>query len=710
MSFLTPALLAGAILVGVPIALHLVMRRKPQELVFPALRFVKRRRSSNQTRLRLRQLLLLLLRCLAVVLIALALARPVLRGTGLRGASGGIAAALVFDASPRMNYRWENRTRLEASQDVARWLLEQLPAETRVSVADTSRGLHGAATEPTSARLRVDRLRTSPAARDWAGVLRDGLDALGDDVQSRRELYVFTDLSEANWDQTADVALAEALDGRPGVRVYIVDIGVEQPRNFGLTPLSTAGEALAVGETAAVSATAYRTADTQPGRRTAELWLEGDGPPEKRGETVVNLSGAEEEVRFTLAGLEEGVHQGYVRLASDDPLPDDDVRYFTVRVEPPRQVLLAAPTATQALFMKEAISPSTAAPGVTSRYECRVESYDRLGSMTLEDYDAVLLLDPPPLNDTDWEALADYAELGGGVGVFLGREARRTAMNSAAAQRLLPAPLRWKSRNATYLRPTGYQHPTLSQMADFAESIPWRQFPVEAFWELETLDETAVVAAPYANGEGAIIDQPLGAGRVVTMTTPLSDPATGDPWNQLPTGREPWPFLALAGNLIDYLTGAADRPLNYTAGETPVVAVRPRPDVFPYVLQTPDGAAQRQTLPPDQGEVIVSLADQVGNYRLRAGGESQQLDAGFSVNAPASTGVLERVSAAELREALGAQRTQIVRSTEQLERQVEVGRLGRDLFPLVITLLAIVAALEQVVANRFYSAAPDSEP
>ncbi|QDU91470.1 hypothetical protein Pla175_48990 [Pirellulimonas nuda] len=709
MAFLTPALLAGALFIAVPIALHLVMQRKPQELVFPALRFVKRRRSSNQTRLRLRQLLLLLLRCLAIVLLALALARPMLRGTGLRGAGGGSAAALVFDSSSRMNYRWENQTRLEAAQDVAHWLLDQMPADTQVSVADTARGLLGAASEPTSAKLRVDRLQASAAARDWSAVLRDALDSLGDDQQTRRELYVFTDLSAAAWDGPSQTALAEGLAGRPGVRVYVIDTGAERPINAGLAPLSTGGDTSAVGDAVAVSTTAYRTAAAEPGRRTAELWLEGEGEPEKRGESVIDLTDAEAEVRFSLAGLEEGLHQGYVRLASDDPLADDDVRYFTLRVEPPRQVLVAAPTAEQALFVREAIAPSGAAPGVASRYECRVTTFARLASITLEDYAAVLLLDPPPLEDKQWDALADYAELGGGVGVFLGREARRGAMNAPAPQRLLPAPLRWKSLDATYLRPTSYQHPALSQIADYAESIPWREFPVRAFWALDTPDETAVVAAPFENGDAAILDQAIGAGRVITMTTPVSDLTSSEPWNLLPTGREPWPFLALSGSLIDYLTGAADRPLNYTAGVAPVVAVRPRPEVFPYVLRTPDGAAQRQTLPPDQAEIVVSLADRVGNYRLRAGGDSQQLDAGFSVNVPGSTGALQRVPADGLREALGARRTQVVRTRDELERQVEVGRSGRDLFPWVVTLLALASAIEYVIANRFYSAAPGEE-
>ncbi len=43
MGFVTPALLGGILLVGVPIALHLIMRREVQQFVFPALRFVQQR-------------------------------------------------------------------------------------------------------------------------------------------------------------------------------------------------------------------------------------------------------------------------------------------------------------------------------------------------------------------------------------------------------------------------------------------------------------------------------------------------------------------------------------------------------------------------------------------------------------------------------------------------------------------------------------------
>ena len=76
MAFLNASLLAGGALMAIPVILHLLMRQKPRQLVFPALRFVKERRESNTRRLRLRHWLLLALRCAAVGLVAVALARP----------------------------------------------------------------------------------------------------------------------------------------------------------------------------------------------------------------------------------------------------------------------------------------------------------------------------------------------------------------------------------------------------------------------------------------------------------------------------------------------------------------------------------------------------------------------------------------------------------------------------------------------------------
>ena len=47
------------------------------------------------------------------------------------------AAALVFDTNPRMQYRQQNRSRLEIAQETAQWLLPQFPPESDVAIVDS---------------------------------------------------------------------------------------------------------------------------------------------------------------------------------------------------------------------------------------------------------------------------------------------------------------------------------------------------------------------------------------------------------------------------------------------------------------------------------------------------------------------------------------------------------------------------------------------
>jgi len=39
---------------------------------------------------------------------------------------------------------------------------------------------------------------------------------------------------------------------------------------------------------------------------------------------------------------------------------------------------------------------------------------------------------------------------------------------------------------------------------------------------------------------------------------------------------------------------------------------------------------------------------------------------------------------------------------EQIDRELSAGRVGRELFPLLIALVAVVMGIEHVLANRFY--------
>src|SRR4051812_3248759 len=198
LTFLTPLMLAGAALIAAPIILHLVMRQQPKHLFFPALRFVQLRNDANKRRLKLRHLLLLLLRCGAIVFLALAMARPSLQSAGFLGdQEAPIAAALVIDTSPRMQYKQQNQTRVEVAQDVANRVITQLPPDSEVALIDSRTTNAAFSIDVAVARQRISRLKPAAAVSQLPELCSDALRLVGDSKKTRKEIYIFTDLSRS---------------------------------------------------------------------------------------------------------------------------------------------------------------------------------------------------------------------------------------------------------------------------------------------------------------------------------------------------------------------------------------------------------------------------------------------------------------------------------------------------------------------------------
>jgi hypothetical protein len=707
MDFVHPALLAGAALAVIPIVLHLVLRQKPKHIHFPALRFLKQRQHSNSRRLKLRHLLLLALRIAAIVLVALALARPSIQLSGL-GADqeAPVAAALIFDTSPRMNYRNHNQTRLAAAQELAHWLLAELPAESQIAIVDAASPTALFQIDLAAAQARVDRLQPGYTAATLLPALDEARQLLAGSQLERREIYVFTDLAQTAWAE--DSASAERIAALKPMGCYLIDVGVSDPKNTSLGRVQLSSQSVAQSTPVTIATDVSQMGTSVDS--TLQLWISQLGqPPQKRSEVALSLGIDESRaVDFPALTLEEGTHQGLVRWAGDDALPDDNVRYFTIEVTTPWKVLLAStpPVAEQTLFLHEALSPTEFRKTGQARFHCDLVSLESLSGQSLNEYSALFLLDPPPLPIENWRKLTDYAANGGGVAFFLGPQAQPVdSFNSAAALELLAGKLVAQVR-----RPDGnchlvidrYEHPALAKFAPLSGSVPWDALPVFRYWQLDELAGDVLTLARFSDGGGALFDRPVGAGRVVTCTTPISQPASANAWNLLPTGLDAWPFVMLSNELALYLVGASSSQWNYQLGQT--VSLRPRTDVAlaNYVLTTPSGEQIRKSVEPGQLSLVVTGAEQPGNYQLRAGGEQQTLQSGFSLNlAPEATDLLRLTEAqlATLEEQYGFH---LARTKEEISRDVGLTRVGRELYPYLILLVALVMAAEYLLANRFY--------
>ncbi len=241
-------MLCGAGAIAVPIVLHLIMRQKPKLLEFPALRFIQRRHDHNQRRLRLRHLLLLLLRAAAIAMLALALARPSIKFSQRFGSQEApVAAALIFDAAPHMQYRRDKKTRLEAAQEIGQWLLQQLPPESQIAVCDSGMAPQSFDADRGLSKQRIGNLDIVPNPRPLTHIVGEAARVLEKSELQAKEIYVFTDLSRASWPAEDAAYLQDRLREISGVSVYLIDVGVTDPNNFALGDLNLSHQVVAAG-------------------------------------------------------------------------------------------------------------------------------------------------------------------------------------------------------------------------------------------------------------------------------------------------------------------------------------------------------------------------------------------------------------------------------------------------------------------------------
>ncbi len=714
MTFLNASLLAGASLVALPIVLHLIMRRKPRHLEFPALRFLEARRETNQRQLRLRHLLLLALRVAAILFLATALARPSVKFSGALGSQKApVAAALVFDTSMRMQYVYENQSRLEAAQDFGLWVLGQLPQESEIAVLDARRGPAAFQAHRGAARHRIEQLVSTAAAEPMTTVLEEAVRLLGTSKLAGREMYVFTDLARVSWPAETSAALQGLLAGHPELGIYIIDVGVENPTNTSLSQLRLSDQVISSRTPLTISADIQHRGEKAA--RTVELYLEDRSGPSgerlthKSNQRIVELDGdAAQPLEFKIDLLEQGVHQGYVEIAGADALVCDNRRFFTVEVKDAWRVLVVAPTQEQSQFLTIALAPLRFRQEGRARFECQVIDYGQLVQTEFDEFAAVWLLDPPGLESTTWtDKLEDYVRAGHGLAVCLGGAASSPgpleAFSTSAALAVLPGRLVRQARTPgdVYLKPGLSQHPILDAFRTIDQTVPWELSPVLRYWQLKDLADDASVVVPLSDASPAILERRLGAGRVVVMTTPISDPPGGEPWNELPRGAV-WPFVILVNGMASYLVGSLDQSLNYSAGETVVLRLDPKHMHRSYAMSAPGDFEARLTPDLAQNTLVVTSTDAIGNYRVAAGGAEDAYRSGFSVNlAPEQTEVA-RTDEEHLKDIFGETPFRIARQQSQLEGNVNRGRVGRELFAAMIILLALVLAVEHVLANRFY--------
>lgn len=640
-----------------------------------------------------------------------------------------VAAVFLFDTSVSMSYKQANKTRLRVAQETAKSHLTHLPSGSKVAVAASGEATPTAfSADLVAAQSRIDAMDIKSVSVPFNDRLKALLQMQEEDRQRVsseqstvptdkrqdrfvREIYIFTDLTKSGW---RDESMREELQRLRWVGIYLVDVGEKNPVNVALTDLKLSREAVPAGSSIRVEASVSGVGDVKP-EQTVELYLKsGEGKLTRQGvETVKVVPGNESRVTFNSIQMPDQPYvQGELRLTGADPLSADDVLNFSVHTIPSLKVLIVAERPEISHYWTLALKNLTDAGN--SAFQTEQATPDQLADRDLNAFDVICLFNANKPSDAVWTKLRAFVEGGGGLGVFLGANTaafdnenkeriNQAAYQTDAAQLVLPArpiaSVPHKPAKTIDLRKS--QHPLLKRFDDLDALSELGAIDVRRYWKVEPIADSSVIARYVgaadveASGTPAMLERRIGQGRVFMLTTSIDAKS----WNDLLSS----PFyIVLVDQITQYLAWQASGKFNHQVGDEVSLPIGRDQTLTKVIVRMPDFKQRAMDIPPQSRFITLRDLTAAGSYSVDSADRSVNYHAGFSLNLAASESDLTRLEPTDLNKILGEKRYVITDKLQDLERDVNTGRLGQEMYGMVVAILVAVFALEQFTATWFY--------
>lgn len=579
MNFLTPLFLLGALAIAGPIIYHLVRRTTRERTAFSSLMFLLPTPPRLSKRSRIEDLLLLLLRCLALGLLALGFARPFLREAQIDDPTAAQPKRIVLlvDQSASMQRAgiWASAQeragavlrRAGPADQVALYLFSR-QATPLVSFEDWNR-------TPPGDRVAFALARLATVSPGWSGThlgtaLVTASEALaeteGKSLPGPRQIYLVSDLQAGSRMESL-----QAYEWPRGVELFVEPAKGAASTNAGVQLVAEAADSTrAVDAPVRVRVTnatdskreqfklGWTRAGTTPAATFIGPALDAYVPPGQSRVFAVPLpAGA--------SGLEQLTLQG------DDEAFDNTV-YFIPPLQQRTTVMwiggdVAEDVKQPLFFLRRALSD-------TPRIGVQVVAVAPAATLAPNDVAAATAIFVSENVPAPTAAALRQQALDGKTVIFVPRSA--AAAPTLAGLLGLPTVAMEDAKPANYamLADIDFKHPLFASFADPRFS----DFTKIHIWKYRRLDSAALpnarVIARLDSGEPAVMEIPVGRGRVMVL-------ATG--WHpedsQLALSSK---FVPLAWSLLELGGGIGTVPTQYGVGD-------------PVALRATDAATQVRT-------------------------------------------------------------------------------------------------------------------
>ena len=567
MGFLAPLMLVGVLGLAVPIAIHLIGRRRARIVKFAALDFLLATKRRTARRFRLRERVLLIVRAVACAAVAIALAKPYTSCArkGPQVTRGPQAAVLVIDDSFASGYIVDGQPWLKKAAEECRRILQQLGPEAEIAIVRASE----ASEHPTELtrdhlRLRDQLLALEPSARpaDTTRALQHAAQLLAASSHARKTVFLASLMTKTG------LRPDDPPWGKDGPALAVLELRPESMSNIAVTSLRVDAEPGAGSRGVAFDAEVANYSDVA---QKVELSLSIAERVVARG--TIDLAAREKKLKRFLAALPPGTRATDASVAITSPsdaLQIDDKRWVRASLRDRVRVLLVDgdPRTVrhddELFYLEAALRPGdredsgTQVRTITAEELAGIEPRARgkAGAIDLAELDVVVLANAGALPTERANLLADWVRTGGGIMIAPGSNFDPAAYDRTMLP-LLPQSLRdpidttWgatvQDRDSRALRLVKWEsdHPIFAPFSKTAPELADAKFFKIALLGPTTDTADRKVLARFTNGAAALVEASIGAGRTLLFTSTLDRD-----WNDLPIHPG---YLPLMQQSIRYL-------------------------------------------------------------------------------------------------------------------------------------------------------------
>jgi von Willebrand factor type A domain/Aerotolerance regulator N-terminal len=640
-SFLNAALFAGFLAVAIPPIVHLLSRKRHDEVDWAAMQFLQ---VSKKTRRKvfLEHFLLMLLRMAIISLVVLAVSSPTIASQWLNrwlghAKSGERDIVLLIDGSMSMGYSHGGRTAADAAKAWANELINSLNPGDRLAIYHARQSavpvLPTLSPDFAQARNALQLLTPPRGGVDWPACVQTAF-VLLESARKQREVIILTDAQRYGWADEGTLAKWELVGGAAASqpRTWVVNVASDRPPdpvNRSLDAITSVRGVVAAGREVKFKSS-VRFSGTGDKSDPGKIKLEIDGRPAGDATTSGSPSDGVMPIEFTHK-FTTGSHLVSLRM-EPDALPGDNRQDFAIEVLPSIPVLLidggtlGGPR--RGDFLRDALAP--AKDPTPSFFVRAVSVAEFVPTVLYADVKGpgtaprvVVIANVQQLGKTQNEAIEKFLAEGGSVFVLLGDRCDAKTWNRVsfrAGQGWLPAMMMdvvgndaadVKLDDAPKLQPASFTHPA---MEIFKEPLPGgiqtAYFPKR--WKVDVRaavnDSAAGTAiASLTKGEPWLVERGVGRGRCLLCVVPLD--------NSWRTNLHTLPdFVRFAHEMSYYLAGAKAAENNLSPAQPIVFDPRTNEPPSGVTVQPPEGAAK--LLQPKTWPVIFDATRDPGAYKL----------------------------------------------------------------------------------------------